>query len=167
MALTLTPTISPAPYSPNVSWNNSWITVENDQNRPLFAQATYVTNFNQTNELLTALINEIRQRPDDNGFDFVDDADLHVGNYQTLKVVADCKIVGLTADNSNVGNLSAYELPQGFELDGQIYSFQLEYGAVLAYKTTDLNRFPNSLLSFANKALVSILEGESIITIEG
>jgi hypothetical protein len=167
MALTLTPTISPAPYSPNVSWNNSWITVENDQNRPLFAQATYVTNNNQTNELLTALINEIRQRPDDNGFDFIDDSEVHIGNYQTLKVVADCKIAQLTADNSTIGNLSAYELPQDFELDGQIISFQLEYGAVLAYKTVDLSRYPNSMLSFNNKALVSILEGQSIITFEG
>jgi len=167
MPLTLTPKFSPPPYNSNVSWNNSWITVENDQNRPLFAQATYVTNFSQTNELLTALINEIRQRPDDNGFDFIDDAEVHIGNYQTLKVVADCKISQLTADNSTIGNLSAYELPQGFELDGQFIGFQLEYGAVFAYKTVDLSRYPNSMLSFNNKAIVSILEGQSIVTFEG
>jgi len=167
MALTLIPSISAVPYNPNVSWRNSWITIENDQNRPLFAQATYVTNFGQMNELLTALINEIRQKPDDNGFDFVDDAEFHTGNYETLKVVADCKFVGLTADNTYVGNLSNYELPQGFEVNGQIYAFQLEYGAVIAYKTIDLSRFPNSILSFSNKALVTLLEGQSIVTIEG
>ena len=54
-----------------------------------------------------------------------------------------------------------------FEINGQVYAFQLEYGAVIAYKTIDLSRFPNSLLSFANKALVTLLEGESIVAIEG
>jgi hypothetical protein len=133
--MNLTPNVSEIPYNPNVALNNSWITVENDQNRSLFAQATYVVNNNETADLLTELINEIRQKENDNGFDFVDDANLHEGNYQTLKFVADSKVLGLTADNTTIGNLSAYELPQDFELNGQIYAFQLQYGAVLAYKT--------------------------------
>ena len=140
MSLTLTPIVSSLPpYNANVSWVNSWISVENDQNRPLYAQAVYAIS-PQTDELLSALINVIRQKGNDNGFDFIDDANLHEGSYQTLKLVADSKVIGLTADNTTVGNLSAYELPSGFELNGPIYAFQLEYGAVLAYKTIEVDR---------------------------
>jgi hypothetical protein len=42
--MNLTPKVSEVPYNPNVALNNSWITIENDQNRALFAQATYITN---------------------------------------------------------------------------------------------------------------------------
>jgi len=119
MPVTLSPILSAVPFNSNVAFNNSWVTVNNDQNRALFAQATYIVNNNETA----------------NGFDFIDDATLYLGSYQTIKVVADCKIAGLTADNSFVGNLTAYELPQGFELNGQIYAIQLSHGAVLAYKT--------------------------------
>ena len=69
------------------------------------------------------------------GFIFVDDTQQHNGNYETLRVIADCKIAGLTANNTVVGNLSAYEIPQGFEINGQIYGFRLEYGAVIAYSS--------------------------------
>jgi hypothetical protein len=37
--------LSSSPLNGNVGYNNSWITVNNDQNRNLFANATYVTNF--------------------------------------------------------------------------------------------------------------------------
>lgn len=167
MSINLSPNVSAAPFNSNVAFNNSWITVDNDQSRPLFAQATYIVNNNETNVLLTALINEIRQKENDNGFDFVDDNQLHEGNYQTLKFVADSKILGLTADNTTIGNLSAYELPQNFELNGQIYALQLQYGAVLAYKTIDINRYTNSILEFAGKELVSLRNGSSIVTIAG
>ena len=165
MPLTLIPVVSANPVNANVGWNNSWIAVNNDQNRALFAQATYVVNNNETADLLTELINEIRQKENDNGFDFVDDTDLHEGNYQTLKFVADSKITGLTADNSSVGNLSAYELPQNFELNGQIYAFQLSYGAVLAYKTIELDRYENSIVALNGKVLVTIQDQEGIVTV--
>jgi hypothetical protein len=163
--MNLTPKVSEIPYNPNVSFNNSWITIENDQNRALFAQAVYTIS-SSTDDLLTELINVIRQKEDDNGFDFIDDANLHEGtNYQTLKFLADSKIIGLTADNSTVGNLSAYEIPSGFELNGQIYSFQLEYGAVLAYKTIEIDRYENSILALDGKVLVTIQEGQGIVTV--
>lgn len=163
--MNLTPNVSEIPYNPNVALNNSWITVENDQNRSLFAQATYVVNNNETAELLTELINEIRQKENDNGFDFVDDTNLHEGNYQTLKFVADSKVLGLTADNTTIGNLSAYELPQDFELNGQIYAFQLQYGAVLAYKTIELDRYENSIVGLDGRVLVTIQDGQGIVTV--
>ena len=164
MSINLYPNVSAAPFNSNVAFNNSWITVDNDQSRPLFAQAVYPIS-TSTDELLTELINEIRQKENDNGFDFVDDTDLHEGSYQTLKFVADSKITGLTADNSSVGNLSAYELPQNFELNGQIYAFQLSYGAVLAYKTIELDRYENSIVALNGKVLVTIQDQEGIVTV--
>jgi hypothetical protein len=163
--MNLTPKVSEVPYNPNVALNNSWITIENDQNRPLFAQAVYSIS-SSTDDLLTELINVIRQKEDDNGFDFIDDANLHEGtSYQTLKFLADSKVIGLTADNSTVGNLSAYEIPSGFELNGQIYAFQLEYGAVLAYKTIEIDRYENSIVGLNGKVLVTIQEGQGIVTV--
>ena len=165
--MTLTPVVSAQPPNFGVGETFSYLRVDNDQDRTLYAKATYVTNLADVNDLLTELINELRQKEDDNGFDFVDDTELHQGNFQTLEVVANCKVAALTADNSFVGNLTAYELPQGFRLNGQIYNFQLAYGAVLAYKTVDLNRYTNSLLDTAGRALITIKRGEGIITIEG
>jgi len=165
--MTLTPVVSAQPPNFGVGETFSYIRVDNDLDRTLYAKATYVTNLADVNDLLTELINVVRQKEDDNGFDFVDDTDLHQGNFQTLEVVANCKVAALTADNSFVGNLTAYELPQGFKLNGQIYNFQLAYGAVLAYKTVDLNRYTNSLLDTAGRALITIKRGEGIVTIPG
>ncbi len=167
MPLTLIPVVSANPVNANVGFCNSWIKIENDQNRPLFAQATYSVNNSSTDDLLTELINVIRQKENDNGFDFVDDTNVHEGNYQTLKVLSACKVVALTADNSNVGNLAAYELPVDFEINGQIYGFQLEYGAVIAYKTVEVDRYENSIVGINGKSLISIIEGEGIVTVAG
>jgi len=159
--MNLTPKVSPPPYNPNVALNNSWITVENDQNRPLFAQATYVTNVQDIDYQIALLINEIKELNNRNGFDVIDDTDAHFGDYAIIKLLADTKFVAVTANNSTVGNLSAYELPQSFELNGRIKGFQLEYGAVIAYKELDEYRFDNSVLGIDGKELVS-LTGDSL-----
>ena len=164
--MTLTPVVSSNPINANVGWNNSWVAVNNDQNRSLFAQATYLTNISDINDLLTALINELRQEPNKNGFIFVDDNNQYDGNFECIKVVSACRI-SLSADNTNVGNLVNYELPQGFEITGEIYDFQLQYGAVIAYNAVDINRYTNSILDFADKELVSLRNGHSIVTIAG
>jgi hypothetical protein len=127
MPVNLFPILSTVPFNSNVAFNNSWITVDNDQNRALFAQATYITN-----------ISDIRREPNKNGFTFIDNTEQYSGNFETLKVVADCKFAGLTADNTDIGNLSAYEIPQGFEITGEIYGLQLQYGAVIAYNAVDI-----------------------------
>jgi hypothetical protein len=165
--MTLTPVVSSYSTNPNVAWQNSWINIKNDQNRPLFAQSVFVSNLSDVNDLLTALINEVRQEPNKNGFDFVDDTNVYEGNYECLKVVADCKFTGLTADNTTIGNLSSYELPQGFEITGEIYNFQLQYGAVIAYNAVDINRYTNSIVNLAGKEFVSVLNSQSIVTIAG
>ena len=165
MPLTLIPVVSANPINANVGFCNSWIKIENDQNRPLFAQATYVVNSSSTDDLLTELINVIRQKENDNGFEFVDDTNLHEGNYQTLKVVSKCRLSSILVDNSIVGNLTAYELPVDFEINGQIYDFALEYGAVLAYKTIELDRYENSIVGINGNSLITIIEGEGIVTV--
>jgi hypothetical protein len=165
--MTLTPVVSAQPPNFGVAETYSYLRVDNDVDRTLYAKAVYLTNISDLNDLLTELINELRQKENDNGFVFVDDTNQYDGNFQTLKVVADCKIAGLTADNSTFGNLSAYELPQGFEINGQIYNFQLAYGAVMAYKTVDINRYTNSVLDAAGHALITIQRGEGIVSIPG
>jgi hypothetical protein len=117
--MNLTPKLS-SDYNPNVASNYSWVNVQNDQNRPLYAQASYITNLRDLNSR--------------NGFVVIDDAIAHYGNYSSFRLLADSKFTSLSAENSIVGNISAYELPQGFELNGLINGFQLTYGAVIAYK---------------------------------
>ena len=159
--MNLTPKVSEVPYNPNVALNNSWITIENDQNRALFAQAAYVTNIQDVNYQIGLLINEIKELNNRNGFVVVDDTDAHFGDYSILKLISDTKFADVSANNATVGNLSAYELPQGFELNGRIKGFQLQYGSVIAYKELDEYRFDNSVIGIDGKELVS-LTGDSL-----
>jgi len=159
--MNLTPKFSQIPQNNNIASNYSWITIENDQNRPLFAQATYVTNLQNIDYQIALLINEIKELNNRNGFDVIDDTDAHFGDWAILKLLADTKFADVTANNATVGNLSAYELPQGFELNGRIKGFQLEYGAVIAYKELDEYRFDNSILGIDGKELVS-MTGDSL-----
>jgi hypothetical protein len=157
----LTPNVSDAAHNPNVAFNNSWIVVGNDQNRPLFAQATYITNVQDIDYQIGLLINEIKELNNRNGFVVVDDTTAHFGDYSILKLIADTKFTDVSANNATVGNLSAYELPQGFELNGRIKGFQLAYGAVIAYKELDEYRFDNSVIGIDGKELVS-MTGDSL-----
>ena len=157
----LTPNVSDAAHNPNVAFNNSWIVVGNDQNRPLFAQATYITNVQDIDYQIGLLINEIKELNNRNGFVVVDDTTAHFGDYSILKLIADTKFTDVSANNATVGNLSAYELPQGFELNGRIKGFQLAYGAVIAYKELYEYRFDNSVIGIDGKELVS-MTGDSL-----
>ena len=84
-------------------------------------------------------------------------------------ILADTKFADVSANNATVGNLSAYELPQGFELNGRIKGFQLAYGAVIAYKELDEYRFDNSIIGIDGLELVSMsgdgLNPVAIVTI--
>jgi len=42
--MNLTPNVANNTTPPNVAWNNSWVLINNDQGRPLFAQAFYPAN---------------------------------------------------------------------------------------------------------------------------
>lgn len=54
MSYTFVNQISVTPINSNVGYNNSWIHVENDANRELFAQANYITNFEDFTLTLSA-----------------------------------------------------------------------------------------------------------------
>ena len=54
MSYTLVNQVSSIPLNSNVGYNNSWLKVENDANRELFAQASYVTNFDDLTISLSA-----------------------------------------------------------------------------------------------------------------
>jgi hypothetical protein len=54
MSYTLVNQVSSKPLNSNVGYNNSWLEVENDANRELFAQASYITNFDDLSISLSA-----------------------------------------------------------------------------------------------------------------
>lgn len=54
MSYTLVNQISVAPTNCNIGYNNSWVHVENNANREMFAQATYITNFDDLTISLSA-----------------------------------------------------------------------------------------------------------------
>jgi hypothetical protein len=164
--MTLTPVISSQGYNPNIASNYSWIEVKNDQNRPLYAQSIYDVQGNNILLALGEILNQLRTVPNDDGFIFIDNTDTVQGGFQSIQVVSACKISNIIADNSTFGNLSSYELPQGFEIRGQFSSITLEYGAVLAYKTFDTVQYLNGIQSvFDGKYLINIQNGQPIVSI--
>jgi hypothetical protein len=76
---TLVNKLSDNPINCSVGYNNSWLNVENNANRELFAQASYVTNFDDLSINLSA-------------------ADVNIGNIH----IAD-STTGLHADVANIG----------------------------------------------------------------
>lgn len=156
MSFTLNPILSNQPGNPNIGYTYSWMSVENDAGRPLFAQAFYLVNagdiatgggggggptvvtntvgvsgnvsLTNTSSALNASVLGLA------GFVFTDDAVQVNGAFSTVQVISATRFSGLTATNSTVGNLTNYELPQGFVLNGPITNYKLAYGAVLAYK---------------------------------
>jgi hypothetical protein len=54
MSYSLVNTVSSAPINCNVGYNNSWVEVGNNANRDLFAQASYITNFDDLTISLSA-----------------------------------------------------------------------------------------------------------------
>lgn len=92
---------------------------------PKFATLNYIVNpEDMTNAALAQ-----------DGFVFADSTTGSVsGDFSTIQVVSACKIGALSATNSTVGNLTAFELPQNFTINGPIKSFTIKYGAVIAYK---------------------------------
>ena len=54
MSYTLKNNVSSAPFNCNVGYNNSWIHVDNNAGRELFAQASYITNLSDINISLSA-----------------------------------------------------------------------------------------------------------------
>jgi len=69
------------------------------------------------------------------GFDFIVGGQTAAsGPYSTIQVVSACKVSSLTAANTTVGDLTAFELPANFAFSGPITGITLQYGAVIVYK---------------------------------
>jgi len=120
MITSFTPNLTSGVPNPNMSYNNAWIPVGNDNGRPLFAQAVYDVT---TESLLSQ-----------SGFVFLTGGQTASGEFSTIKVLSACKISSLTANNSMVGGLYDFELPANFEFNAPINGITLSYGAVFLYK---------------------------------
>lgn len=118
--IALTPILTGGVPNPNVSFNNSWVSVNNGGDRPFFAQAVYDVTTEST----------LGQ----SGFNFITGGQSVWGQFSTIQVLSACKISALSANNTSVGSLYNFELPANFELKGPIYGIALAYGAVIVYK---------------------------------
>ena len=113
---TLTPILSAVIFNSNVASNNSWINVSNDDNRPLFALATFNVNQDSSSELIA-------------------DTVVHTANYTKIVTIASTVFSGLTGSVSfSNGTLSAVTFPANFTIDSPITALKLSSGSVLAYK---------------------------------
>ncbi len=59
MSYNITPILSTGPLNSNVGFNNSWITIDNDFDRPLYAQLTYDTKSAVSQEQIITLLEKI------------------------------------------------------------------------------------------------------------
>jgi hypothetical protein len=140
--LTATPT-DPPTYNPSMADTFSWVPVQG-AGRPLFARTTYIANPEDISVSLSAnnlVVNTdevedlLKAQLGQSGFDFIVGGQTAAsGPYTTVQVVSTCRISGLTATNSTVGSLTAFELPQTFTFNGPITRLTLSYGAVIVYK---------------------------------
>lgn len=117
--LTATPG-SPVTYNPSMADTFSWVPVEG-AGRPLYARAVYdVGAYSQLGQ---------------QGFNFITGGQTAAsGPYSTIQVVSACRIAGLTATDSTIGTLTAFELPVNFVFNGPITAVSLAYGAAIVYK---------------------------------
>jgi hypothetical protein len=118
--ISLNPILTGGVPNSNVSFNNAWIPVANEGNRPFFAQAVYDVTTEST----------LGQ----SGFVFLVGGESALGEFSTIQVVSACKISGLSANNTSVGSLYNFELPANFIFYGPITGLTLAYGAVIVYK---------------------------------
>ena len=54
MSYTTTSIVSSTPMHPSIGWNNAWVTVANNADRELYAQAVHVVNFDDIHISLSA-----------------------------------------------------------------------------------------------------------------
>ena len=125
--LTGTPGV-PLTYNPSIAETFSWIPVDNNVSRPLFAKAVYSINRSTLHG--------------QNGFNFIGTGETSIEEYNSLHVIQNGTYIdGLTADNCYLGNgttisthLTATPLPSNFILTGRIRGVTIKTGSVIAYK---------------------------------
>ena len=125
--LTGTPGV-PLTYNPSIAETFSWIPVDNNVSRPLFAKAVYSINRSTLHG--------------QNGFDFIGSNTSSIKEYCAVQTIANnTYITGITADNCYLGNgstvnthITATPFPANFMLTGRIQGISVGNGSVIAYK---------------------------------
>jgi selenophosphate synthase len=111
---TLTPILSAAVFNSNVASNNSWINVSNDDNRPLFALATFNVNQDSASEVIA-------------------DTVVHQANYTKVVTITSTIFSGLTG-SVGYSSINGVTFPANFTIDSPVNAIKLVSGSVLAYK---------------------------------
>jgi hypothetical protein len=154
--LTATPN-DPPTYSQGMAETFSWVPMEG-AGRPLFARATYLANASDFSISLSSgdlnvnmadvegLVRQLVTKVDaltgaqrsvlgQAGFDFiVGGQTANNGPYSTVQVVSAARVFAISAANTNVRTLTAFDLPANFSFNGPIQSITLGYGAAIVYK---------------------------------
>lgn len=112
--MNLSAQVSNIPSNPNIAWNNSFISVVNDQNRPLFAQATCdVNGFN--------------------GGTYITSSTPISGNWYAIQMLSDTTFAGLTA-NWNGNSVAITDVfSNGTVINGTFRGIAVNSGRVIAY----------------------------------
>ena len=118
--MSLSPLISSTtvPFSPNFALNNSWITVNNDQNIPLHAQLHYNVNSLGLNN-----------------FTVITGTSPVYGNFRGIQIIANTQFTALTASGTvtSISNIQTPTFPANFTLNGNFAGVQLASGSAIAY----------------------------------
>jgi hypothetical protein len=136
-------------YNVGMAETFSWVPIENDVNRPLFARATYITNAGdlkvrlsaltlntdglkdkiaETNTLLNSLTS-VNQK----GFVITANTTEVYGVFSSIKTIEATTFAAITAENSSIPTLSM-SFPSNFVIEGPLRGYKLSTGSVIAYK---------------------------------
>lgn len=118
---TLTPILTGTPgqpptYNVGMAETFSWVPVQNDVSRPLFAKAVYNVN-----------------APNQNGFVITTNTSTITGDFNSIRTITSTKFSGITADNCSIPTLN-FDFPANFLIEGHIQSYVLLSGSVIAYR---------------------------------
>jgi len=103
--------------NPNAAQNYSWVDVNNDLNRPLFAQAIYKVNSLGSN-----------------GITVIATTNTVTGNFAAIQTIAATTFSGLTGTNGvTVSAINVPTFPASFTINGSFGAIKLASGSVVAY----------------------------------
>lgn len=137
--LSATPS-EPPTYNPSMADTFSWVPVQG-AGRPLFARASYLVgadlnlSMGDLNVNMADVENLLKSQLGQSGFVAIRGGEsVPTGTYTTVQVISTCRISSIAANNSTIGALTAFDLPQGFTFNGPITNISLSYGAAIVYK---------------------------------
>jgi hypothetical protein len=103
--------------NPNAAQNYSWIDINNDQNRPLFAQATYKVNSLGSN-----------------GITIIATTNTVTGNFAAIQTIVATTFSGLTGTNGvSVSAINIPTFPASFTISGSFAAIKIASGSIVAY----------------------------------